>query len=95
MKYNGAKAIIDLYNPAVKQNQISLAQIWIEAGPPAELNGIQVGWAVSYHIQIKILFIFTIVLLTIHLGCIICLFSIWKLISALRIIMIYKLINMP
>ncbi|KAK0574168.1 hypothetical protein LWI29_019204 [Acer saccharum] len=45
VKYNGAKAIIDLYNPAVKQNQISMAQIWIEAGPPAELNGIQVGWA--------------------------------------------------
>ncbi|TXG57074.1 hypothetical protein EZV62_018387 [Acer yangbiense] len=50
VKYNGAKAIIDLYNPAVKQNQISMAQIWIEAGPPAELNGIQVGWAVHPHL---------------------------------------------
>ncbi|TXG66761.1 hypothetical protein EZV62_008036 [Acer yangbiense] len=27
-------------------NQISMSQIWIENGPPAELNSIQVGWAV-------------------------------------------------
>ncbi|KAK3223229.1 hypothetical protein Dsin_010254 [Dipteronia sinensis] len=41
-----APAGISLYNPPVKMNQVSMSQIWIENGPPAELNSIQVGWAV-------------------------------------------------
>ncbi|KAK3223232.1 hypothetical protein Dsin_010257 [Dipteronia sinensis] len=44
--FHGAQAGISLYNPPVKMNQVSMSQIWIENGPPAELNSIQVGWAV-------------------------------------------------
>ncbi|KAK4849706.1 hypothetical protein QYF36_000079 [Acer negundo] len=43
----GARAAIDLYNPAVKMDQVSMAQIWVEGGPPAELNSIQYGWTVN------------------------------------------------
>ncbi|KAK2637752.1 hypothetical protein Ddye_025547 [Dipteronia dyeriana] len=43
----GARAVIDLYNPAVKMDQVSMALIWVEGGPPAELNSIQYGWAVN------------------------------------------------
>ncbi|TXG54120.1 hypothetical protein EZV62_019376 [Acer yangbiense] len=45
----GARAVIDVYDPPVKMNQVSSAQIWVEGGPPAELNSIQFGWAVSHH----------------------------------------------
>ncbi|XP_031283653.1 uncharacterized protein LOC116142371 [Pistacia vera] len=43
--YTGASTIIDLQNPEVKMLQISKAQMWLEDGPPAERNSIQVGWA--------------------------------------------------
>ncbi|TXG65882.1 hypothetical protein EZV62_007157 [Acer yangbiense] len=43
----GARAVIDLYNPAVKLDQVSMSMIWVEGGPLAELNSIQYGWAVN------------------------------------------------
>ncbi|KAK2638795.1 hypothetical protein Ddye_026590 [Dipteronia dyeriana] len=43
---HGARAGFSIYNPPVKMNQVSMSQIWIESGPPAERNSIQVGWAV-------------------------------------------------
>lgn len=43
----GARAYISVYNPPVKMYQVSMAQLWIEAGPPNLLNSIQFGWAVS------------------------------------------------
>ena len=49
----GARAAIALYNPTVKMNQVSMAQIWVEGGPPAELNSIQYGWAVSHYFHLS------------------------------------------
>lgn len=45
--FNGARAVISIHNPDVTEDQYSMAQIWIQNGPPAELNSIQAGWAVS------------------------------------------------
>ena len=49
----GARALIDVHDPLVKMNQVSMAQIWVEGGPPAELNSIQFGWAVSHHFHLS------------------------------------------
>lgn len=42
----GARAKISLQNPPVVANQVSMSQIWVESGEGAQLNSIQVGWAV-------------------------------------------------
>ncbi|XVF11026.1 hypothetical protein REPUB_Repub07fG0233900 [Reevesia pubescens] len=42
--YLGAAAFTNVQNPKVKMNQYSKAQIWLENGPPSELNSIQAGW---------------------------------------------------
>ncbi|KAF3449507.1 hypothetical protein FNV43_RR10235 [Rhamnella rubrinervis] len=43
--YHGATAGICIYEPRVQSNQYSMAQIWVQSGPIAELNSIQAGWA--------------------------------------------------
>ncbi|KAK9275066.1 hypothetical protein L1049_022324 [Liquidambar formosana] len=47
VKYHGAQAVINVPNPTVKLHQVSMAQIWVQSGPQAELNSIQVGWAIN------------------------------------------------
>ncbi|CDY68524.1 BnaCnng59380D [Brassica napus] len=44
--YRGAQADISIHNLTLQNNQYSKSQIWLENGPIAELNSIQVGWAV-------------------------------------------------
>ncbi|CAH8334789.1 unnamed protein product [Eruca vesicaria subsp. sativa] len=44
--YRGAQADISIHNLTLRNNQLSKSQIWLENGPPGELNSIQVGWAV-------------------------------------------------
>ncbi|CAN6802455.1 hypothetical protein Bca4012_078192 [Brassica carinata] len=44
--YRGAQADISIHNLTLQNNQYSKSQIWLENGPPGELNSIQVGWAV-------------------------------------------------
>ncbi|KAF8085315.1 hypothetical protein N665_0672s0030 [Sinapis alba] len=44
--YLGAEADISIHNLTLENNQYSKSQIWLENGPPGELNSIQVGWAV-------------------------------------------------
>ncbi|KAG2289839.1 hypothetical protein Bca52824_049443 [Brassica carinata] len=44
--YRGAQADISIHNLTLQNNQLSRSQIWLENGPPGELNSIQVGWAV-------------------------------------------------
>uniref|UniRef100_A0A0D3BQY5 Neprosin PEP catalytic domain-containing protein n=1 Tax=Brassica oleracea var. oleracea TaxID=109376 RepID=A0A0D3BQY5_BRAOL len=43
--YRGAQADISIHNLTLQNNQYSKSQIWLENGPPGELNSIQVGWA--------------------------------------------------
>ncbi|KAI4298165.1 hypothetical protein L6164_031757 [Bauhinia variegata] len=44
---HGAGAYIGVYNPQpALVNQFSKAQVWLQRGPPNELNIIEVGWAV-------------------------------------------------
>ncbi|KAH0925148.1 hypothetical protein HID58_017404 [Brassica napus] len=43
--YQGAQADISIHNLTLQNNQLSRSQIWLENGPPGELNSIQVGWA--------------------------------------------------
>ncbi|KAG2289838.1 hypothetical protein Bca52824_049442 [Brassica carinata] len=43
--YRGAQADISIHNLTLQNNQYSKSQIWLENGPIAELNSIQVGWA--------------------------------------------------
>ncbi|XP_060673877.1 protein neprosin [Ziziphus jujuba] len=45
--YHGAQATINIYKPPVTGKQYSMAQIWLQSGPPNELNSIQAGWAVN------------------------------------------------
>ena len=45
--YHGASASISLYNLSLQLNQYSLSQIWLQSGPPTELNSIQIGSGVS------------------------------------------------
>ncbi|KAK9984949.1 hypothetical protein SO802_034474 [Lithocarpus litseifolius] len=44
--YHGARAVISVQNPHVESGQYSKAQIWLQSGPEAETNSIEVGWAV-------------------------------------------------
>ncbi|KAL0862477.1 hypothetical protein Bca101_041595 [Brassica carinata] len=43
--YRGALADISIHNLTLQDNQLSRSQIWLENGPPGELNSVQVGWA--------------------------------------------------
>ena len=47
--YRGAQADISIHNLTLQNNQLSRSQIWLENGPPGELNSIQVGWAVRLY----------------------------------------------
>jgi hypothetical protein len=40
--------MIGLYNLSIEENQYSISSIWVESGPPTELNSIKVGTGVSY-----------------------------------------------
>ncbi|XP_057443407.1 uncharacterized protein LOC130735435 [Lotus japonicus] len=43
MTFHGASARISVYNLSLQSNQYSISAIWIQSGPPTELNSIQVG----------------------------------------------------
>ncbi|ESQ52138.1 hypothetical protein EUTSA_v10017910mg [Eutrema salsugineum] len=44
--YRGAEADISVHSLNLKDNQYSKSQMWLENGPPDQLNSIQAGWAV-------------------------------------------------
>ncbi|XP_057420483.1 uncharacterized protein LOC130714592 [Lotus japonicus] len=46
MMFHGASAQAAVYNLSLQANQYSLSQIWIQGGPPTDLNSIQVGCGV-------------------------------------------------
>ncbi|KAJ1437909.1 hypothetical protein SESBI_03334 [Sesbania bispinosa] len=46
MTFRGASAIIGAYNLSLQAKQYSISQIWLQSGPPTELNIIQVGCGV-------------------------------------------------
>ncbi|KAK2632633.1 hypothetical protein EUGRSUZ_L01300 [Eucalyptus grandis] len=43
----GARATINLWNPAVVYPEVSFSQIWLEAGPEESLNTVETGWLVD------------------------------------------------
>ncbi|KAL3745324.1 hypothetical protein ACJRO7_014434 [Eucalyptus globulus] len=43
-KYLGAQAYLNLWKPEVVDDEFSLAQIWVIAGPREELNTVEAGW---------------------------------------------------
>jgi len=45
--FYGTHATINIWQPVTLSGDFSLAQIWITAGPPEELNTIEVGWQVA------------------------------------------------
>ncbi|KAF6138522.1 hypothetical protein GIB67_022556 [Kingdonia uniflora] len=47
-KYHGVTAVMSVYNPAVKSQQFSGAEISVEVGPPDQLNYIRAGWMVNH-----------------------------------------------
>ncbi|KAI3950377.1 hypothetical protein MKW98_003860, partial [Papaver atlanticum] len=44
-KYYGGQVAIGIHNPSVSPGQFTQAQIWIQNGPEAEKNSIEIGWA--------------------------------------------------
>ncbi|KAI5382746.1 hypothetical protein KIW84_070241 [Lathyrus oleraceus] len=44
MIFHGASAGIGAYNLPLQANQFSISSIWLESGPPMELNSIKVGF---------------------------------------------------
>ncbi|CAF1867317.1 unnamed protein product [Brassica rapa] len=44
--YRGAEAEISIHSLNLQDNQYSKSQIWLENGPPGQLNSIHAGWAV-------------------------------------------------
>ncbi|XP_033137649.1 uncharacterized protein LOC103849412 [Brassica rapa] len=45
--FRGAEAVINVWKPYVQMpREFSLAQMWLEAGPPSNLNTIEFGWQV-------------------------------------------------
>jgi hypothetical protein len=48
MIFHGAHAGISGYGLSLEANQYSISSIWVESGPPTELNSIKVGVGVSY-----------------------------------------------
>lgn len=49
--YRGAEAEISIHDLKLQNNQYSKSQMWLENGPPGQLNSIQAGWAVSLYNQ--------------------------------------------
>ncbi|KAF3438769.1 hypothetical protein FNV43_RR21533 [Rhamnella rubrinervis] len=43
--FHGAQVTIAINRPPVSSDQYSMAQVWVQSGPAAELNVIQAGWA--------------------------------------------------
>ncbi|XP_062162939.1 protein neprosin-like [Alnus glutinosa] len=52
--YHGASAFINVWNPTVNDDEVSIAQIWLTSGPSDLLNTIEAGWIVSSTIYIYI-----------------------------------------
>lgn len=48
MIFHGAHAVIGAYSLQLKDKQYSLSGIWVENGPPSNLNSIFIGVGVSY-----------------------------------------------
>ncbi|XP_039158976.1 uncharacterized protein LOC104422293 [Eucalyptus grandis] len=46
-RFMGARATINLWNPAVVYPEVSFSQIWLEAGPEESLNTVETGWLVD------------------------------------------------
>ncbi|GLT69271.1 hypothetical protein SLA2020_414330 [Shorea laevis] len=46
--YYGGHASINVWNPKTYNKDVSIAQIWISAGPVNELNTIEAGWQVTW-----------------------------------------------
>ncbi|XP_073114855.1 protein neprosin-like [Elaeis guineensis] len=44
--YYGAKAIMNVWNPKVEQNEFSLSQLWVMGGPDKLLDSVEAGWHV-------------------------------------------------
>jgi len=45
-KYLGAQAYVNVWKPEVVDSEFSLAQLWVAAGPPKEVNTVEAGWMV-------------------------------------------------
>lgn len=45
--YQGAHALINVWNPVTKPGEVSIAQIWLRSGPSDAVNTIEAGWIVS------------------------------------------------
>lgn len=45
-KYLGAQAYLNVWKPEVVDDEFSLAQIWVTAGPHEEVNTVEAGWMV-------------------------------------------------
>ncbi|KAM3747440.1 hypothetical protein ACB098_05G035000 [Castanea mollissima] len=43
-EYYGARASLNVWSPFVSYGEFSLAQIWVAAGPSAEINTVEAGW---------------------------------------------------
>ncbi|KAF5194417.1 putative NEP-interacting protein [Thalictrum thalictroides] len=46
-KYHGSKTYIAVYTPPMLPDQFTEGAMWINNGPPDQLNSIQVGWTVN------------------------------------------------
>lgn len=51
--FHGGRAFMGVENPTVTVDQYSMAQIWVQRGSFAELNSIQIGWAVSIYFTLS------------------------------------------
>jgi len=69
MIFHGAYAAIGLYNLSIGENQYSISSIWVESGPPTELNSIKVGTGVSY-LSLHLCRFFILILNFMRLHCI-------------------------
>ncbi|KAF5939264.1 hypothetical protein HYC85_023523 [Camellia sinensis] len=57
-KYYGTKATMNVWKPIIQQsNEFSLSQLWVVAGSyrSADLNTVEAGWQVDFHINLIIL----------------------------------------
>ncbi|OVA09936.1 protein of unknown function DUF239 [Macleaya cordata] len=45
--FHGVHGYINVANPKVGMDQFSAGQVWVEGGPPDQLNTLQAGWAVA------------------------------------------------
>ncbi|KAL0010227.1 hypothetical protein SO802_005335, partial [Lithocarpus litseifolius] len=46
-QYYGARASLNVWNPVVYDGDVSIAQIWVTAGPSNDINSIEAGWKVN------------------------------------------------